>query len=60
MKSLKSRTIGRPARKQPPIGRRHQAAGRHIDERDRDERDRCEDKVDESLKETFPASDPPS
>jgi hypothetical protein len=55
MKSLKSRTIGRRGQKQPPTGRRHQAARPHIDEHDR-----CEDKVDEGLKETFPASDPPS
>jgi hypothetical protein len=55
MKSLKSQTNGRRGQKQPSMGRRHHAAVPHIDEHDR-----CEDKVDESLKETFPASDPPS
>jgi hypothetical protein len=37
------------------IARRHHAGRHHIDEPDR-----SDDKVDESLQETFPASDPPS
>jgi hypothetical protein len=51
---MKSRTIA-PRRQKPPIGRRRRAARPDIDEPDR-----CEDKVDESLEESFPASDPPS
>jgi hypothetical protein len=50
---MKSRTIER--RPPRPMKRRNQA-GR----RDTEVTDRREDKVDESLKETFPASDPPS
>ncbi len=50
---MKSWTIER--RPQRPTKRRNQA-GR----RDTEVTDRREDKVDESLKETFPASDPPS
>ena len=50
---MKSRTI--EPRPQRPMRRRNQV-GRHETE----VTDRREDKVDESLKETFPASDPPS
>jgi hypothetical protein len=50
---MKPRTIER--RPQRPMQRRNQA-----DRRDTEVTDRREDKVDESLKETFPASDPPS
>ena len=48
---MKRRT-GAPRRRRQPIGRRQ--PGRH----DIDEADRGEDKIDESLRETFPASDP--
>jgi hypothetical protein len=51
---MKRRT-GLPRRQRQPIAGRRQALRQDIDEPYR-----SEDKVDESLKETFPASDPPS
>jgi hypothetical protein len=51
---VKSPTIA-SHRKKAPIGRR-----KHTARSSGDEPDRCNEKIDESLQESFPASDPPS